>query len=84
MSRRRRRAKSGRPSEPRHTSLGVERHAARAEGGGDLDRLGEVGRTLAAVTRAQRYRLVVAQVRSAAIPLQLERPCPRRREPAPG
>ena len=53
----------------------IERHPAPLKDVGDLSHLGEVLRALAAVARAQGYRAaVVAQLCSAAIPLDLERP----------
>ena len=46
-----------------------------AEHAGDLLELGEVGRAFAAVARAQRDRAaVVAELRPATVPFQLERP----------
>ncbi len=67
--------KVGAPVVAQAHELTVEDDAAFAERVTDFQQLREVTRTLSAVAGAQRQRApVVAQLRAAPIPLQLERP----------
>ena len=67
--------KVGAPVRPQTDQLAVERHPPGAKDAGDLRQLGKLRRALAAVAGAQRNRAaVMAELRAAAVPLQLEHP----------